>query len=121
MAHDHDEKTDAPQKQERVEKSILEIGEVVGCLEPSPQGNWLLINASDPTISEVQVASSATLKTAKARQLGSRRYQLLGIGVFDPSTRKGKKVAAKGILIEDAKGSRINVTSLQMVGASCIK
>jgi hypothetical protein len=72
-------------------------------------------------ISEIQAASSATLKAAEARPLGSRRYQLLGVSVFDPSSRKGEKVAVKGILIEDAKESRINVTSLQMVAPNCTK
>jgi hypothetical protein len=121
MAHDRDEKGNTSQQQERAEKSVLGIGEVVGCLEASPQGNWQLINAGDPTISEIQAASSATLKAAEARPLGSRRYQLLGVGVFDPSSRKGERVAVKGIMIKDAKESRINVTSLQTVAANCIK
>jgi hypothetical protein len=51
--------------------------------------------------------------------LGNRRYQLLGVGVFDPSSHKGQKVAVKGVLIKDAGESRLNVTSLQMVAASC--
>ncbi len=121
MAHVLDEKRNTPQQQERAAESVLGIGEVVGCLEASPRGNWLLINASDPTISEIQAASSATLKAAEARSLGSRRYELLGVGVFDPSSRKGEKVAVKGILIDNAKESRINVTSLQMVAANCGK
>ena len=121
MAHVLDEKRNTPQQQERAVESVLGIGEVVGCLETSPRGNWLLINASVPTISEIQAASSATLKAAEARSLGSRRYELLGVGVFDPSSRKGQKVTVKGILIDNAEESRINVTSLQMVAANCGK
>jgi hypothetical protein len=121
MAYDRDENGNTRQQQERAEKSVLGTGEVVGCLEASPQGKWRLINASDPTISETLAASSATLKAAEARPLGSRRYQLLGVSVFDPSSRKGEKVAVKGILIKDANESRINVTSLQAVAANCRK
>jgi hypothetical protein len=121
MAHDRDENGNTRQQPERAEKSVLGTGEVVGCLEASPQGKWLLINASDPTISETLAASSATLKAAEARPLGSRLYQLLGVSVFDPSSRKGEKVAVKGILIKDANESRINVTSLQAVAANCRK
>jgi hypothetical protein len=119
MAH-QDEKSNTSQQQERAEKRVLGIGEVVGCLEAGSRGNWLLINASDPTMSEIQAASSATLKAAGARPLGSSRYQLLGVSFFDPSSRKGEKVAVRGILIKDAKESRINVTSLQRVAANCI-
>jgi hypothetical protein len=121
MAPNQDVKGNPSQQQEWGEKSVLGISEVVGCLEASSQGNWLLINASDPTISDTQAASSTTLKAAEARPLGSRRYELLGASVFDPASRKGEKVAVKGILIEVAKESRINVTSLQMVAADCIK
>lgn len=117
--HGQPDKGNFSQEQERPKKSVLGIGEVVGCLETGPRGNWLLSNASDATISEVQAASSATLKAAEARSLGNKRYQLLGVSVFDPSSRKDKKVAVKGILIKDAIESSINVTSLQMVAANC--
>jgi hypothetical protein len=41
--------------------------------------------------------------------------------VFGPSSHLGEKVAVKGILIEDSKASRLNVTSLQTVAAECVK
>jgi len=119
MIQDRSEKGNLSQEQGRAEKTVLEIGEVTGCLEASPRGTWQLNNASDPTVSEIQAASSATLKAAEARPLGSRKYQLLGVSVFDPSRRKGQKVAVKGVLIQDDNESRINVTSLQMVAADC--
>ena len=119
-AHDQDAKRNYSQQQERGAKDVLKIGDVVGCLQASPRGNWVVINASDPTISEIQAASSETLRAAEARPLGKRRYQLLGVSAFDPSSRKGKKVAVKGILTEDAKESRINVTSRQLVDTNCI-
>jgi mono/diheme cytochrome c family protein len=104
----------------------LMIGEVVGCLERNPAGEWLLTNASEPTVSEAQATSSVALKAGEARPLGSQRYRLLGAGVFAPSGHQGEKVAVKGIFIDDpkineAKDSAINVTSLQAVGTICMK
>ena len=119
VAHGQSGKGNLSQEQERVERNVLGIGEVVGCLEASPRGDWLLNNAGDPTISEIQAGSSATVKAAEAKPLGNKRYLLLGVSVFNPSSRKGDKVAVRGILIKDDKDIRINVTSLQLVATSC--
>ena len=121
LGHNQREKATTSQQQERAEKDALEVGEVVGCLEASPAGNWLLANASQPAVSETQATSSVELKAAEARPLGSQRYQLLGVGVFNPSSHQGEKVAVKGILIKDSNEIRINVTSLQVVATNCVK
>lgn len=101
------------------EQNALEIAEVVGCLGQSPAKTWMLTNGSDPVLSKTQATSLAALKAAADRPLGSHPYQLLGVGVFDPSSHRGQKVAVKGVLIRDPKESRLNVTSLQMVTATC--
>ena len=100
-------------------ESGLDIGEVVGCLEQSPSGTWALIHASDSVVSKTQTTSSADVKEAAAKSLGNQQYQLLGVNVFNPSGDKGRKVAVKGVLIRDVKQVRVNVTSLQMVAATC--
>ena len=109
------------EKRERAGQNVLGIGEVIGCLERSPAGNWLLTNASEPTLSETQATTSMTIKAAQAIPLGSQRYQLLGIGAFNPSAHQHEKVAVKGILIKDSKDARINLTSLQMLANTCGK
>jgi hypothetical protein len=114
--HDRQEKANSSPQQER-----LEIAEAVGCLEKSPVEEWILTSAGAPVESDAQSTSSAALKAAKAKPLGSRRYQLLGATVFNPLSHLGEKVAVKGILIEDTKESRINVTSLQKIAAECTK
>jgi len=38
---------------------------------------------------------------------------------INPDAHKGHKMAAKGLLIKDPKGNRLNVTSLEMVAAAC--
>jgi len=100
-------------------QDVLDIAQVAGCLEQSSPTTWTLTNATEPAVSKVQATSSAALKVAGAKPLGDRRYSLLGLGVFNPTSHKGQKVALKGVLIPDDKQSRLNVTSVQMVAATC--
>src|SRR5207237_637729 len=106
---------------DRAEKGVMEIGQVVGCLQGDSAGNWFLTNASQPTASETQATSSVALKAAQAQLLGSQQYQLIGVSMFNPSSDQGDKVAGKGILIKDSNHIRINVTSLQKIAANCIE
>jgi len=99
--------------------NAVDIAEVVGCLEQGPGGKWTLAGASDSVRSRTQATSSAALKNAAAKPLGNRRYRLLDAGLFNASSHTGQKVAVKGALIQDAKESRLNVTSLQTVAPAC--
>lgn len=110
--HRQDEKPNTPQ--------VLEIGSVVGCLTADSAGNWLLTNADRPTLSQTEATSSVAVRAAEARPLGGLRYRLLGVGPFSASSHRGKKVAVKGVFIDDSNVSRINVTSLQSIGG-CTK
>lgn len=107
------------------ESKALEIAEVVGCLQQTSSGEWMLTNASDPVESATQPTSMAAVKAAADRPLGNQQDQLLGVDVFFPSSYKGQKTVVKGVLIERAKDkegskeSRLNVTSLQTVSATC--
>jgi len=109
------------EKREHPAPGVLGIAEVIGCLEPSSAGNWLLTNASAPTPSETQATTSMALKAAQAIPLGNQRYQLLGVSPFNPSAHQGEKVAVKGILINDSSDARINLTSLEMLASHCGK
>jgi hypothetical protein len=106
---------------ETIKASVPEIAEVVGCRQENPPGNWMLTEAGDPMMSETQSTSSVDLKAAQAKPLGHRRYRLLGVGVFNALSHNTEKVAVKGILIQDSKENRLNVTSLQMVAPPCMK
>jgi hypothetical protein len=99
--------------------NVLDVTEVGGCLEQGPARTWMLTNASDPIVSETQAMSSMDLKDAAARPLGNRQYQLLGVSVFNPLIHNRGKVAVKGVLIKAAKETRLNVTSLQTISATC--
>jgi hypothetical protein len=101
------------------EQNALDIVEVVGCLEQSSPGTWMLTHAGRPLVSENQPTSMAAVKAAAAKPLGKQQDQLLGVDAFRPSSYKGHKMVVKGVLIQEAKESRLNVTSLQAVDASC--
>lgn len=79
----------------------------------------MLTNATEPRASESQSTSLGALRAAEVRQLKNGRYRLLGINIFNPARYGGQKVAIKGVLIEDAQDSRLNVTSLNALAANC--
>jgi hypothetical protein len=91
----------------------------VGCLENVSAKTWMLTDAHDLILSKSQATSAAELNAAEATPLGNGRYELLGANVFSPTNNKGNKVAIKGVLIKDAKGGRINITSLQTIAPTC--
>lgn len=98
----------------------LDIAEVVGCLDEGSSKTWVLNHAGAAVVSQSQATSSSELKAVTGWPLGDHAYELLGAGVFNPSSRRQQKVAVKGVLIKDGGMSRINVTSLQTVSMSCI-
>jgi hypothetical protein len=95
----------------------LQTVQVVGCLVPGRANDWQLRRAGKPAATESQASSSTELQDARALPLGTGNYALLGTGPFDARSRRGHKVAVKGVLIEE--GNRINVTSLQTIGTRC--
>jgi hypothetical protein len=117
--HQQNEKANASQQEELRDENVLDIAQVVGCLAQSSSTTWMLTNATDPTVSKMQATSSAAVTSAAAKPLGNRWYPLLGLDVFNPSSLKGQKVAVKGVLIMEDKQSRLNVTSVQTLGATC--
>ena len=117
--HRQNEQPKAGQPAGRPEPNVLGIAEVVGCLDRSPAGGWVLTKGSEPIMSQSQATSSWELKAATIEPLGNRSYELLGVSVFSPSDDKGQKMAVKGILIEHSKLNRLNVTSFQVVASTC--
>jgi hypothetical protein len=111
--------TDTAQPQGKTNQGDPQLVQVVGCLEQSESGGWLLLHSSDPVASKTQSTSMAELKQDAAKPLGKQQFQLLGVSVFNPSSHKEEKMAVKGVLIHDANVSRINVTSQQTITSTC--
>jgi len=91
----------------------------VGCLAEDPDATWMLADASEPIRTKDPAASKDDeLKNSEAAALGAQTFQLLNV-YPRPDQYKGHKVEAKGFLIRDPGGDRINVTSVQTLAPRC--
>jgi hypothetical protein len=96
------------------------VVEVAGCLSQSGT-NWTLTNATDPANATTSFTTPEGVKAAAEKPLGTQQYRLLGTSPFTPEPHKGHKIVVRGLLIKSGSDPRINVTSLQMVAATCAK
>ena len=99
--------------------SKLEVVEIIGCLAEDPKGTWVVTNATEPVASRNPYTNEAAIKEAEAKPLGKARFVLIAVSMFNPDSHRAHKVAVKGLLIKDAKGDRLNVTSLQTASTTC--
>jgi len=100
----------------------IPIVETVGCLTEGPNRTWTLTNAAEPTrVGRGGFSRLEEVKAAEGRGLGSQQFRLIGITEMNPGPHRGHKVLVKGLLIKDADGSRLNVTSIKTVGDLCGK
>jgi mono/diheme cytochrome c family protein len=95
---------------------------VVGCLaRRGDNAQWMLADAPEPVRTRNPAASTDDeLKSSEAAAAGEHTFQLLNV-YPSPDPYKGHTVEAKGFLIRDPAGDRINVTSLQTLAPLCRK
>jgi hypothetical protein len=79
----------------------------------------MLTRTSEPALTRDEEPSAASLKTAQAKALGAQTFSLVSVVPFKPDEHKGQKMEARGLLYRDESDARLNLTSLQMLGASC--
>jgi hypothetical protein len=95
----------------------VEIVSVTGCLKEAAPNNWTLVNATDP------VPSNANAPPAKeipaTTPAGKNEFKLIGVSEFNLPSHKDHTVIVKGLFIKAAPMSRVNMTSVTMVAASC--
>src|SRR5580765_2799474 len=92
------------------------IVETIGCLADGPNNTWALTNATEPAkAGRAGFSRPDDVKAAEGRGLGSQQVRLIGMVEMHPEQHKGHKVLVKGLLIKDASGQRVNVTSLTTV------
>lgn len=100
-----------PAKTEKVE--TVAVG---GCLKEAG-GVWVVASASDPVPSTAVAPLPKEL--ASLPKSGTQSYQLIGTGIFDLAAHRDHSVVVKGLLIKATPQSRLNMTSLTMVAATC--
>jgi S-disulfanyl-L-cysteine oxidoreductase SoxD len=94
------------------------VVEIVGCLEQDGDG-WFLTRTTEPVLTGGRPATPAELGAAASRPLGTLRFRLLSIAPFSPDTHAGEKMDAKGLLYRAPSKDRLNLSSLQPLGARC--
>jgi mono/diheme cytochrome c family protein len=93
---------------------------VIGCLTQGSGDTWTLTRTTEPIKTRNPDASSReALKADEAKPLGIRILRLVDVSYFQPASHKGHKMTAKGFLIRQPDGDQVNITSLQMLAASC--
>jgi len=105
----------------------VEIVSVTGCLREAtpatdrgrePGGIWTLEAATDPVPS---IANAPPAKDIPATPpAGKNSYRLIGVSEFNLPAHKGHTVIIKGLFIKATPLSRINMTSITMVAATCV-
>jgi len=96
------------------------IVEAVGCLSQTGS-DWILVNATEAETVTTTFTTPDALKAAAGKSLGTQKYRLLGVKPFSPEPHNGHMMVARGLLIKGSSDIRINVTSLQMLAATCAK
>jgi hypothetical protein len=95
----------------------LETVAVGGCLKESVPGTWTLADASDPVPSTANAPSAKEL--ASLPKSGKNAFQLIGVSIYDLPAHRDHAVVVKGLVIAAKPVSRLNMTSLTMVAATC--
>jgi mono/diheme cytochrome c family protein len=90
----------------------------VGCLHQDPTRSWLLTNAEGLKKTDPSAAAAAGPAPAAAKS-GEFTFRLLDAISHNPEPHDGHKVRVTGHMVRLGAEIRVNVTSLQMVGASC--
>ena len=89
---------------------------VAGCLEQ--QGDsWMLTNATEP---EPSIANAPPAgQPYKGPTTGKNTFHLIGVSEYDLPSHKGHTVLVKALFIKAAPASRLNITSVTMLAATC--
>ena len=95
----------------------VEIVSAIGCLKLEGTNNWTLTNATDPAPSKAGTPTPDQIPKEPA--LGKNQFKLIGVAEFNLSEKKDKTVMVRGMFIKASPLSRINITSVSTVSASC--
>jgi len=94
----------------------------VGCLHQDPTRSWLLTGAQELKKTELPAAGAAASAVSVPAVLdtpGEFTFRLLDAISYNPEPYNEHKVRVTGYMVRLGAEIRVNVESLQMVGASC--
>ena len=95
---------------------------VTGCLTNS-HDRWTLLRATQPARTrEAETITAEERKSAEEPRGGTLTFgleNLCELNGFNGDAAKGRRAVAKGALIRQSGGDRINVTSLETLAGNC--
>ena len=95
--------------------------QVVGCLtRRAADSAWVVTNASEPVRAGHPQPDADEIEMSRATALGASSFRLLVSPAQSPEAHERHKVEVRGFLIRRAGDHRINLTSLETVGADCL-
>ncbi len=95
----------------------VDVVAVTGCLKETAPNTWTLVNASDPVSSNANAPSPKEI--ASAPKGGKNEFRLIGVAEFNLPAHRDHTVLVKGLHIKASPTSRLNVTSVTTVAATC--
>ena len=132
----------AQPQQADVSKPTVPLVSAIGCGLRTPEGTWMLTNATDGIETRVLFTSAKELEEARKKALGTNRYRLLGTPEFltreellksgqraeftrpevanaTGQLQDGRKLFVKGLLITAANEKRLNLVAVQQLADTC--
>jgi mono/diheme cytochrome c family protein len=94
--------------------------QATGCLTPDRDNGWTLIGATEPEVTTLDAQPSGAREPGAAIPGGTRTIALMQV-FPNPAPHKGHTMRARGFLIKDPAGDRINVVTLEMIESQCVR
>ncbi|PYR36476.1 MAG: hypothetical protein DMF93_19850 [Acidobacteria bacterium] len=98
--------------------SKVDIVSVTGCLKEASANTWTLTAATDPVPSSANAPAAKDIP--KTPPAGRNEFRLIGVSEFNLPAHKDRTVIVKGLYIKATPVSRLNITSVTDVAASCV-
>ena len=95
----------------------VDIVTVSGCLREPSADTWMLVNATDPVKSSANAPEKKDIPATPP--VGRNQFRLIGVSEFNLPVYKDHAVMVKGLHIKAQPVSRLNVTSVTTIAASC--
>ena len=96
---------------------------VVGCFTQRPDGQWILVNATEPLRTKKPSETTPEELNASATQPAGNQIFLMqemdAVPDFVPDAHKGERMQVKGFLVRARNAERINLTAISTVSPTC--
>ena len=97
--------------------SKIDIVSVSGCLREPSADTWMLVNATDPVPSSANAPEKKEIPATPP--VGRNQFRLIGVSEFNLPAYKDHAVIVKGLHIRAQPVSRLNITSVTTIAATC--